>query len=206
MSSNGNLGDRQQHILKVIREVSQQRGYPPSVREIGGMVGLASSSTVQSHLDALERKGLIKRDATKSRTVTVLDHPESQPGRAFGPLIPLVGRVAAGSPILAEENVEDYLQLSPQLAREGCFALRVQGDSMRDAGICDGDLVVVEPGSEVIDGTIVVAELEGEATIKRVYRDGHRFRLEPANPDYKPLLVDQLDVAGRVRALVRLFS
>ncbi len=201
------MGDRQQRILAFIAETTRRRGYPPSVREIGQAVGLASSSTVQTHLNAMERRGLISRSATKARTVALTAALGDDATEAGLPVtVPVVGRVAAGSPILAAENIEDHLILSRSLATEGCFLLRVQGESMRDAGILSGDLVLVEPSSSPPDGTIVVAQIEDEATVKRLYREPDCFRLEPANPDYRPIRTRDLRVAGRVKALIRLIS
>src|SRR6266487_727988 len=168
------LTDRQARILEYIRYQNKVRNYPPSVREIGEAVGLSSSSTVHNHLNQLERRGLIKRDPSKSRTVQLVENVQSEELRRRAVPIPVVGNVAAGTPILAEQNIEDHLMLSPELAEEGWFALRVRGDSMVNAGILDGDLVIVKPQPDAPDGTIVVALVEDEATVKRLDRSSGR--------------------------------
>ena len=160
------LSDRQARIIEYIRHVTRVRNYPPSVREIGEAVGLSSSSTVHNHLTQLERKGVIKRDASKSRTVQLVEEGNLEEKRRNVVPVPLVGHVAAGQPILAEQNIEDHLMLSPDLAQEGWFLLRVRGDSMINAGILDGDMVLVRPRPEASDGSIVVALVdEEEATV-----------------------------------------
>jgi len=151
------LTERQNKILDYIRYVTRVRSYPPSVREIGEAVGLSSSSTVHNHLNQLERRGLIKRDPSKSRTVQLVQDVAVDTQRRNAISVPIVGNVAAGAPILAEQNIEDHLLLSPELAQEGFFLLRVRGDSMINACILDGDLVLVKPQQEAPNGTIVVA-------------------------------------------------
>src|SRR5205814_9591755 len=149
------LTERQNKILDYIRYVTKVRNYPPSVREIGEAVGLSSSSTVHNHLNQLERRGLIKRDPSKSRTVQLVQDAELDQKRRSAVSIPIVGNVAAGSPILAEQNIEDHVLLSSELAKEGYFLLRVRGDSMIHAGIFDGDLVLVRPQHDATNGSIV---------------------------------------------------
>src|SRR5438105_6955453 len=158
------LTERQNKILDYIRYVTKVRNYPPSVREIGEAVGLSSSSTVHNHLNQLERRGLIRRDPSKSRTVQLVEGGHEEKRRS-AVAVPLVGHVAAGTPILAEQNIEDHVMLSPEFAQEGWFALRVRGDSMINAGILDGDLVIVKPQPDAPDGSIIVALLEDEATV-----------------------------------------
>src|SRR5207253_2476118 len=161
------LTERQTRILNYIRDVSKSRNYPPSVREIGEAVGLSSSSTVHNHLNQLERRGLIKRDPSKSRTVQLVADAEADQQRRNAISVPIVGNVAAGSPILAEQNIEDHILLSSDLAKDGYFLLHVRGDSMVNACILDGDLVLVRPQNEAPNGSIVVALVDGDATVEQ---------------------------------------
>jgi repressor LexA len=202
---NEELSDRQEQILEYIRKVSRERNYPPSVREIGEAVGLSSSSTVHNHLNQLERRGLIRRDPSKSRTVQLVEGAQYDQLRRTAVPVPVVGHVAAGTPILAEQNIEDHLLLSPDLAREGWFALRVRGDSMINAGILAGDLVLVQPQQDAPDGTIIVALVEDEATVKRLDRTSGRVRLIAENPAYGPIEPDQVAMVGMVKGLVRTY-
>jgi repressor LexA len=205
------LTARQREILEYLRFRQKIRSYPPTVREIGEAVGLSSSSTVQNHLNTLERKGYIRRDPTKSRTIEVVDFDQIQSKLSKVIPVPLVGRVAAGQPILAEENIEDHLMLSQEmLGTDKAFALEVRGDSMKDVGILDGDFVVVQPGKDAPNGTIVVARLEDEqtnestATVKRLFRETNRVRLQPENEAYQPIYASNAQLEGRVLAVVRL--
>jgi repressor LexA len=200
------LSDRQAKILDYIRYVTRVRNYPPSVREIGEAVGLSSSSTVHNHLNQLERRGLIKRDASKSRTVQLVQEKEIDDMRRNAVAVPIVGHVAAGVPILAEQNVEDHLMLSPDIAKEGWFLLKVRGDSMINAAILDGDLVLVRPRQEANNGDIVVALIDDEATVKRFHREGSRVELIAENPDYAPIVPDQLSILGDVRGVIRVMK
>ena len=203
--------DRQQRILDTIRAFTAERGYPPSVREIGERVGLSSSSTVQSHLKTLERRGLLRRDPTKPRALVpadmVLRAVASPARRESGPetiSLPIVGRVAAGVPITATENLEDTFVLPASfVGRKGAFMLRVKGDSMIDAAILDGDLIVVEPQPTAHNGEIVVAMIDGEATVKRFYREDGRIRLQPENATMAPIYADDVTIVGRVEAVIR---
>jgi repressor LexA len=199
--------ERQQRILEVIRDFTETRGYPPSVREIGELVGLSSSSTVQSHLKTLERRGLIQRDPTKPRALTTRGADYEAPAHVLPPIeygvLPIVGKVAAGTPITAEENIEGDLPVPLELARTGSFVLRVQGDSMIDAAILDGDLIVVSPQSDATSGEIVVAMIDGEATVKRFYRESGRIRLQPENRTMAPIYSDNVTVVGKVGAVFR---
>jgi repressor LexA len=199
------LTDRQVRILNYIRDVSKKRNYPPSVREIGEAVGLSSSSTVHNHLNQLERRGLIKRDPSKSRTVQLVQDAEIDEKRRNAVSIPIVGNVAAGSPILAEQNIEDHVLLSPELAKDGYFLLRVRGDSMVNAGIFDGDLVLVRPQHEATNGSIVVALVDGDATVKRFERSNGHVKLIPENPAYEPIVTTNVNLVGIVRGVIRLF-
>jgi repressor LexA len=197
------LSDRQAKILDYIRYVTRARNYPPSVREIGEAVGLSSSSTVHNHLNQLERRGLIKRDASKSRTVQLVQEKELDDQRRNVVAVPIVGNVAAGAPILAQENIEDHLMLSPDIAQEGWFLLKVRGDSMVNAAILDGDLVLVRPRQEANNGDIVVALIDDEATVKRFHREGSRVELIAENPAYAPIVPDRLSIVGDVKAVIR---
>jgi len=196
----GDLSERQRAILDFISRHCDRNGYPPTVREIGLAVGLASPSTVHAHLAKLEAAGHIRRDPTKPRAMLVSDRRASaaDPARRAAAL-PLVGSVAAGAPILAEEQVEDWVEAP----FPGDFVLRVRGDSMVEDGILDGDMVVVRRQQTARDGEIVVARIEDEATVKRLYRDGERIRLQPANPAYEPILVDEAHVLGKVVGVMR---
>jgi len=194
--------ERQARILEVIRDFTHERGYPPSVREIGERVGLSSSSTVQSHLKSLEKRGLIHRDPTKPRALVAgrkHDRREVEHG-----VLPIVGKVAAGLPITAAENVEGEFPVPADLARKhGSFMLRVSGDSMVEAAILDGDLIVVSPQPDARNGEIVVAMLDGEATVKRFYRESGRVRLQPENRAMQPIYADDVTILGRVAAVYR---
>lgn len=199
------LTDRQSKILDYIKTVARDRNYPPSVREIGEAVGLSSSSTVHNHLNQLERRGLIHRDPTKSRTVQLVDAAGGEEKRRRAVAVPIVGNVAAGTPILAEHNIEDHVLLSPELAQEGWFALRVRGDSMINAGILDGDLVIVKPQPDAPDGTIIVALVEDEATVKRLDRSRGQVRLIAENPAYEPIVPERVAMVGAVKGVVRTY-
>ncbi len=199
------LTDRQTKIVDYIRSITRARSYPPSVREIGEAVGLSSSSTVHNHLNQLERRGLIRRDASKSRTVQLVEEARSEEKRRNAVALPVVGNVAAGVPILAEQNVEDHVLLSPELAQDGWFGLRVRGDSMVNAGILDGDLVIVKPQPDAPDGSIIVALVGDEATVKRLDRSGGRVRLVAENPAYAPLEPQQVSMVGTVRGVLRTY-
>lgn len=202
---------RQQQILDFIRSELNLRGYPPSVREIGEAVGLSSSSTVHSHLAALEAKGFIRRDPTKPRALEVLDFRDTESGIDVGQVraVPVVGQVAAGQPILAAENIEATLPLPVELVGDSTFILRVKGQSMVDAGILDGDFVVVRQQPTATDGDIVVAMVdldssgEPEATVKRYFREADRIRLQPENATMGPIYSRDVTVLGKVVALFR---
>lgn len=199
------LTRRQEQILDFIRSEIHRKGYPPSVREIGEAVGLSSSSTVHAHLAALERHGYIRRDPTKPRALEVLDFRDTE--RGVDPrsvtAVPLVGAVAAGQPILAAENIEATLPLPAEFAGESTFVLRVRGDSMVEAGILDGDYVVVRQQQTADNGDIVVALVEDEATVKRFYRESDRIRLQPENSAMEPIYVRDARILGKVVALFR---
>ena len=191
--------DKQTAILEFIRSEIEQKGYPPSVREICSAVGLKSTSSVHAHLTQLEKKGLLRRDPTKPRAMEVLDGPVSR-GRS----VPLVGRVTAGLPILATENIEDYLVLPQSLQGRGdLFALRVQGESMIEAGIEDGDIVVLRRQETAENGEIVVAMIDDEATLKRIYYEDGHVRLQPEIAAMEPIYADEVVILGRLLALFR---
>lgn len=199
------LTERQREILEFIKQQVREKGYPPSVREIGEAVGLRSSSTVHGHLRRLESKGYIRRDPTKPRAIEVLDD-ELAESRIMKDLIavPVVGNVTAGQPILAVENVEDYFPLPRDFASdEATFMLRIQGDSMIGAGILDGDYVVVRQQPDAINGDIVVVLLEDEATVKRFFREPDHIRLQPENPLYDPIITTNAQILGKVIGVLR---
>jgi repressor LexA len=196
------LTKRQKEIFDFIRNYASKTGYPPTVREIGKAVGLHSSSTVHAHLANLEKVGLLRRDPTKPRAIELLVGRAKRAVQASS--VPVVGEVAAGEPVLAEENIEEYLELPSVIGGdEGDFILQVKGDSMKDAGIIDGDFVVVQQSSSARNGQIVVALLEDEATVKRFFREKDRVRLQPANKDYKPIRTRDAQVVGRVVGVFR---
>jgi repressor LexA len=199
------LQERQRQILEVITEAVTAQGYPPTVREIGAAVGLCSPASVQGHLRALEALGYIKRGSSKRRALEVVRSADSRVGisRAIAS-VPLVGRVAAGVPLLAEENVEESLDIPRFLGEQGgCFALRVSGTSMINAGILDGDIVVVKQQDHAEDGDIVVAILEDEATLKRFFREESRIRLQPENDAMQPIFTRNPRIVGRVTGVLR---
>jgi repressor LexA len=200
------LSERQGKILNYIRYVTKVRNYPPSVREIGEAVGLSSSSTVHNHLNQLERKGLIKRDPSKSRTVQLVEDAATDSQRRNAVAVPVVGNVAAGAPILAEQNIEEHVLLSPDLAQEGFFLLRVRGDSMINAGILEGDMVLVKPQKEAHNGNIVVALVDGDATVKRFQRGNGHVKLIAENPAYEPIVTTSVELVGTVRGVIRILQ
>lgn len=203
------LSERQKSILKFIQEEVAQKGYPPSVREIGSAVGLASSSTVHSHLKKLEQYGYLRRDPTKPRAIEVLSTEEGtsveQVMNKSVLQIPVVGQVTAGAPILAVENIEDYFPLPREFVKEDeSFILRIKGDSMIEAGIFDRDYVVVQKTETASNGDIVVALIDGqEATVKRFFHEGDHVRLQPENPAMAPIIVYDVTIIGKIIGLFR---
>ncbi|MTI79494.1 MAG: transcriptional repressor LexA [Firmicutes bacterium] len=205
------LNKREQSILDVIKENLREKGYPPSVREIGKSVGLSSSSTVHGYLKKLEQKGIIRRDPTKPRAIELLNDTGEEVFNSSGYIeddkmaeVPVLGQVAAGSPLLAVENREDVIKLPRSFTGYGeLFMLRVRGESMIEAGILDGDLVLVRRQPTAIDGEIVVALLEGESTVKRFYKEKTHIRLQPENPNMAPILVRDVQILGKVVGLLR---
>jgi len=205
------LSSRQQEILAYVNTHVDEHGYPPTVREIGQAVGLTSPSTVHAHLEKLAKAGLIRRDATKPRALEVIEGGRSRRGAvvelappSHSTVLPLVGEVAAGSPVVAEDRVEDYLTVPDQLASDADFVLTVKGDSMVNAGILDGDLVVVRKQTDARNGEIVVALVgEEDATVKRFFREGGRVRLQPENDTLGPMFPDEVQILGAVKAVLR---
>jgi repressor LexA len=198
------LTNRQREIFDFIRSYLKAHGYPPTVREIGKAVGLHSSSTVHAHLSKLESLGVLKRDPTKPRAMEVL---VSKAKRAVRSGLPLVGTVAAGSPILAEENIEEYLQVPDVIGGEdGDYILTVRGESMKDAGILDGDFVVVRQAEDARNGEIVVAMIDGEATVKRFFREKDHIKLQPENKSMKPIKTRDAQLLGSVVGVFRRVS
>ena len=204
------LTSRQQEVMDAIRSFTDRHGYPPTVRDIGKAIGLTSSSTVHVHLANLEKLGLLRRDPSKPRAIELLDRAtRGMKAAVSGPGLPLVGQVAAGSPVVAEELVEDHVQVPEEAGgRKGEFILRIRGDSMINAGILDGDLVVVSRQNTARDGEIVVALVgdQAEATVKRFFHEGDRVRLQPENDSHEPILTDEVEVIGKVVGLMRSVS
>ena len=198
------LTKRQQEIFDFIKRYSAKYGYPPTVRDIGKAVGLASSSTVHAHLANLERIGLLRRDPTKPRAIELLDRAAAGVQAFVKPGLPLVGQVAAGQPVLAEENIEEYVA-TPAFAGgdEGEYLLRIRGESMKNAGILDGDLVVVRPQETAEDGEVVVALVGDEATVKRFFQEADHIRLQPENETMEPIRTREARIIGRVVGLMR---
>lgn len=203
------LTKRQSQIYDFICAEVADKGYPPSVREIANAVGLSSPSTVHTHLQVLEDKGYIKRDLSKPRALEIIGKESSNEtvgASAKVVNLPLVGRVAAGMPILAEQNIDTYMPLPEAIVGDAAsFVLRVKGESMIQAGIFDGDFVVVKEQNDAVNGQIVVALINDEATVKTFYREPDRIRLQPENPTMAPIYVTDARILGRVIALVRSF-
>ena len=207
------LTARQQEIWGFLVEYLDSHGYPPTVREIGEAVGLASPSTVHAHLANLERAGLLRRDPTKPRALELVGLRRDEPRRAQRaapdlPTLPLLGQIAAGAPLLAEENIEDEVAVPEPLGRGADFLLRVRGDSMINAGILDGDVLVVRSQQDARNGDIVVAlvgddEAANEATVKTFYREQSRVRLQPENDALEPIYADHIQVLGKVTGVFR---
>ena len=200
------LTRRQNDVLTFVRRYTDSHGYPPSVREIGTAMGLTSSSTVHSHLAALERKGYLRRDPSKPRALEILRDGAGDQAvpvrRAIS--LPIVGRITAGEPILADQNIEDYLPVPADLLNgSDGFVLKVRGDSMIGAGICDGDLLVVRRQQGAQNGDIVVARLGDEATVKQFFRERDRVRLQPANESMDPIYAKEVTIEGKAIAVFR---
>jgi repressor LexA len=197
------LTKRQKEIFDFIRKYAAKTGYPPTVREIGKAVGLHSSSTVHAHLANLEKIGLLRRDPSKPRAIELLFEKAKQTIRP-GSGLPLVGQVAAGEPILAEENIEEYLEIPDVIGGEdGDYILQIRGESMKNAGILDRDYVIVRPSEDARDGEIVVALIGEDATVKRIFREKDHIRLQPENEEMEPILTTEATVIGRVIGVFR---
>ncbi len=214
--SKDKLSKRQEAIYAFICDYTRERGFPPSVREIGTAVGLASPSTVHMHLKVLQERGLIRRDSKKPRTIEVVSGKESEESQLASITqdldnnfitLPIVGRVAAGVPILAEQNIEEHLTLPTSIVGDASsFVLRVRGQSMINAGIYDGDYVVVKEQKDAHDGEIVVAMIDESCTVKTFYREKDQIRLQPENDNMTPIYVKDPVIVGRVTALIRSIS
>lgn len=200
------LSERQQKILRFIRDEISFKGYPPSVREICNAVGLKSTSTVHAHLEHLENKGLIRRDPSKPRAIEVLIDDNVKENKELVN-VPILGKVTAGQPILAVENIEDTFPLPVEYTKNSdVFMLSVQGESMINAGIFDGDYVIVKHQPTANNGDIVVALIEDEATVKTFYKEKKHIRLQPENDSMAPILVTDVKVLGKVIGVIRLFN
>jgi repressor LexA len=199
----GNLSAKQKMILDFLKKGIKQNGYPPTVREICDAVGLSSTSTVHAHLETLERKGYIRRSPTKNRSTEILEEDFYGNARELVN-VPIVGNVAAGMPILAEENIEDTFPIPIDYVKnDTCFMLHVKGDSMMEEGILDGDLVLVRQQRDASNGDIVIAMLEDSATVKTFFRESGQVRLQPANKAFTPIYTDDCDILGKVIGLYR---
>lgn len=212
------LNDKRRQILEFIAKATDEHGYPPTVREIGEAVGLRSSSTVHFHLRILTELGYLRRDGSLTRALRLTEEGQAIGGASAASRteekrmadlrwLPLVGEVAAGRPVFAVEDCDELVPLPAQFVPAGeAFMLRVSGDSMIDAGIADGDHVIVSRTAAAQDGDIVVALLDDEATVKYLYRCGNAFELRPANEAFEPIVVDEVQILGKVTGVLRLFS
>lgn len=200
----GKITDKQREILEYIKETILKKGYPPAVREICEAVRLKSTSSVHSHLEQLEKNGYIRRDPTKPRTIEIIDDTFNLARREVVN-VPLLGTVAAGAPILAQENIENYFPIPVEmLPNKEIFMLKVKGDSMIDAGIYNGDRVIVAKADTARNGEIVVALVDDSATVKTFYKEKSRFRLQPQNASMDPIILDEVQILGKVIGLFRL--
>lgn len=203
--SKGKISIKQQEILNYIKEETLSRGYPPAVREICKAVGLKSTASVHAHLSSLEEMGYIRRDPSKPRAIEITDDEFALTRREISN-IPVVGSVAAGEPLLAEQNIMDYYPIpADMLPNDQVFMLKVRGDSMIGSGILDGDMVVVRQTPSASNGDMVVALVEDGATVKYFYKENGHFRLQPDNPDYEPIIVNNVSVLGIVIGVIRMF-
>ena len=199
----GKITEKQKEILEYIKQQILKRGYPPAVREICEAVHLKSTSSVHSHLETLEKNGYIRRDPTKPRAIEILDDDFNLTRREMVQ-VPVIGQVAAGEPILAEQNIEGYFPLpADMLPNCECFILDVQGESMKGMGILDGDSVLCAKTNVANNGEVVVALVDDSATVKRFYKENGRYRLQPENESMEPIYVDDCEVLGRVIGLMR---
>ncbi|MBQ5867846.1 MAG: transcriptional repressor LexA [Lachnospiraceae bacterium] len=202
--SKGKITDKQREILEYIRDTILAKGYPPAVREICEAVHLKSTSSVHSHLETLEKNGYIRRDPTKPRTIEILDDDFALTRREMVN-VPVIGTVAAGMPILAEENIEDYMPIPVEmLPNKEVFMLKVKGESMIDAGIFNNDRVIVAKQDTAMNGEMVVALVDDSATVKTFYKEHGHFRLQPENASMDPIIVDEVQILGKVIGLFRM--
>ena len=204
--SQGKITSKQKEILEYIKETILKKGYPPTVREICEAVRLKSTSSVHSHLETLERNGFIRRDPTKPRAMEILDDMFGLTRREMVQ-IPMIGTVTAGQPILAEENIEDYFPVPADLLpNTQTFMLRIKGNSMINAGIFDGDVIIAKKTPVASNGEIVVALIEDEATVKTFYKEKGHYRLQPENDSMDPIIVESVSILGKVVSLLRFFE
>ncbi|MBQ6834214.1 MAG: transcriptional repressor LexA [Lachnospiraceae bacterium] len=202
--SKGKITDKQREILEYIKDTILSKGYPPAVREICEAVHLKSTSSVHSHLETLEKNGFIRRDPTKPRTIEILDDDFALTRREMVQ-VPIIGTVAAGAPILAEENIEDYMPIPVEmLPNKEVFMLKVKGDSMIEAGIFNGDRVIVARESTASNGEMVVALVDDSATVKTFYKENGYIRLQPENSSMEPIILDDVQILGKVIGLFRM--
>lgn len=203
--SSGKISDKQREILEYIKQEILQRGYPPAVREICEAVNLKSTSSVHSHLETLEKNGFIRRDPTKPRAIEILDDDFNLTRREVVN-VPVVGQVAAGEPILAEQNIQDYFPIPVEyMPNSETFMLKVKGESMINAGIFNGDTVLVQKQSDARNGDMVVALVEDSATVKTFYKEDGHYRLQPENDSMDPIIVDHCEILGKVFGVFRFF-
>ena len=201
----GKISDKQREILEYIKQEILQRGYPPAVREICEAVNLKSTSSVHSHLETLEKNGFIRRDPTKPRAIEILDDDFNLTMREVVN-VPVIGQVAAGEPILAEQNIQDYFPVPVEyMPNAETFMLKVKGESMINAGILSGDTVLVQRQSDARDGDMVVALVDDSATVKTFYKENGHYRLQPENDSMDPIIVDHCEVLGKVFGVFRFF-
>ncbi len=201
----GKISDKQRQILEYIKSEILEKGYPPAVRDICQAVNLKSTSSVHAHLETLEKNGYIRRDQTKPRAIEILDEDFNLNRRELTN-IPLIGTVAAGQPILAQQNIENYFPMPVEMAPNSqCFALRVQGDSMINIGINDGDYVFVKETNSAKNGDLVVALVDDSATVKNFYKENGHIRLQPQNDDMEPIIVQDCKILGQVFGVFRLY-
>ena len=203
---NGKISDKQREILEYIKQEILQRGYPPAVREICEAVNLKSTSSVHSHLETLEKNGYIRRDPTKPRAIEILDDDFNLTRREIVN-VPIIGQVAAGEPILAEQNIQDYFPVPAEyMPNVETFMLKVKGESMINAGILSGDSVLVQRQSDARNGDMVVALVDDSATVKTFYKEDGHYRLQPENDTMDPIIVDHCEILGKVFGVFRLYN
>ncbi len=204
--ANGKISDKQREILEYIKQEILQRGYPPAVREICEAVNLKSTSSVHSHLETLEKNGYIRRDPTKPRAIEILDDDFNLTRREIVN-VPIIGQVAAGEPILAEQNIQDYFPVPAEyMPNVETFMLKVKGESMINAGILSGDSVLVQRQSDARNGDMVVALVDDSATVKTFYKEDGHYRLQPENDTMDPIIVDHCEILGKVFGVFRLYN